>query len=162
MVVKLSLPKLMQTKPRRPWLVTAAGMKGPTSPVAHWDNSHFVVENGIWVIKCPNAGNPGIANNAKKTTEHIRAKVKKQQHQFKKCKNLATTNYADFDEAIKERIWQQVLQAVSTTSDAASVTSSITVIMGDTSSATASAGCGHGRKPVIFLYNVQVLQTKTH
>jgi hypothetical protein len=120
------------------------------------------LENCIWVIKCPNAGNPGIADNAKKTIERIHAKQKKQQHKSKKCKNLATTNYANFNEAGKERIWQQVLQAVSITSNAASVTLSITGVTGGTSSTNASAGCGCEKKPIIFLYDVQGFHTETH
>ncbi len=75
--------------------------------------------------------------------------------------NLATTNYSDFDDASKERIWQQVLQSLSITSDAASVSSSITGLTGGTSPATAGAGCGGGGKPIVFMYNVQVLQTAT-
>jgi hypothetical protein len=35
------------------------------------------LKNGIHVIKCPNAGNPGIQENAKKTIERIRSKRKK-------------------------------------------------------------------------------------
>jgi hypothetical protein len=38
------------------------------------------LENGIiYVIKCPNAGNPGIHENAKKTIERISNKRKKKQ-----------------------------------------------------------------------------------
>jgi hypothetical protein len=77
-------------------------------------------------------------------------------------KNLATTNYSDFDDASKERIRQQVLQSVSIASDAANVNSSITGLTGGTSPATAGAGCGCGGKPVVFMYNMQVLQTATN
>jgi len=74
------------------------------------------LENGIYVIKCPNAGNPGIQENAKKTIERCNERKKKQQDSQKR-KNLATTNYSDFGDASKERIWKQVLQSVSTASD---------------------------------------------
>jgi hypothetical protein len=117
------------------------------------------LKNGIYVIKCPNAGNPGIQDNAKKTIERIRNKQKKKQQDSQKKKNLATTNYSDFDETSKERIWQQVLQSVATASDAASVSSSITGITGGTASASPGAGRGRG-KPVIFMYDAQVLQTE--
>ena len=116
------------------------------------------LENGIYVIKCPNAGHPGIQENAKKTIEQICNKRKKKQDS-QKCKNLATTNYSDFDDACKERIWQQVLQSVSTASDAASVSSSITGKTGGTTTASAGAGRSRG-KPVIYMYNAQVLQTE--
>ncbi len=57
------------------------------------------IENGIYVIRFPNAGNPGVNENDKKTVEHIHNKQKKKQQDFQKCKNHATTNYSDFDEA---------------------------------------------------------------
>jgi hypothetical protein len=119
------------------------------------------LENGIYVIKCPNPGNPGIHENAKKTIERICNKQKKKQQDSQKRKNLATTNYSDFDDASKERIRQQVLQSVSTASDAASVSSSITGATGGTN--TASPGAGRSpSKPIIFMYNAQVLQTKSN
>jgi hypothetical protein len=118
--------------------------------------------NGIYVIKCPTTSNPGIAKNARKTIYLIHAKQKKQQHNLKECKNFATTNYADFDNEGKEYIQQQVHQAVSITSDAASINFSIIGVIGGTSSATADSGSGHWKKPFVFPYNVQVLQTKTH
>jgi hypothetical protein len=116
-------------------------------------------ENGIYIIRCPNADNPGV-KNAKKTIKCIRNKWKKEQQDFQKLKNLATTNYSDFDEASKERIWQQVLQFESVASDATSVSSS--GLTSGTSPTTAGAGCGHGSKSVVFMYNVQVLQTRTN
>jgi hypothetical protein len=63
-------------------------------------------ENGIYVIKCPNVGDPRIVKNARKTIDCIRAKRKKQQQDGKKHKNLATTNFADFKDESKERIRQ--------------------------------------------------------
>ena len=119
------------------------------------------LDNGIYVIKCPNAGNPGIQENAKKTIERIRNKRKKKQQDSQKRKNLATTNYSDFDDTSKERIRQQVLQSVSTASEAASVSSSITGMTGGTPSASAGAGRGRG-KPIIFMYDAQVLQTESN
>jgi hypothetical protein len=119
------------------------------------------LDNGIYVIKCPNAGNPGIQENAKKTIERIRNKRKKKQQDYQKRKNLATTNYSDFDDTSKERIRQQVLQSVSTASEAASVSSSITGMTGGTPSASAGAGRGRG-KPIIFMYDAQVLQTESN
>ena len=95
------------------------------------------LENGIYVIKCPNAGNPGIQENAKKTIEQIHNERKKKQQDSQKRKNLATTTYSDFDDASKERIWQ-VLQSVSIASDAAIISSSITGMTGGTPTVTAS------------------------
>ncbi len=119
------------------------------------------LENGIYFIKCPNAGNPGIHENAKKTIECIRNKRKKKQQDSQKRKNLTPTNYSDFNDASKERIRQQVLQSVSTASDAASVSSLITGATGDTNTASPGAGRGRG-KPIIFMYNAQVLQTESN
>jgi hypothetical protein len=62
------------------------------------------LDNSIYVIKCPNAGNPGAHENAKKTIKCIRNKWKKMQQDFQKHTNLASTNYSDFDDASKERI----------------------------------------------------------
>ncbi len=120
----------------------------------------LTLENGICVIRCPNAGNPGVHKNAKKTIKCIRNKQKKKQQDFQKQKNLATTNYSDFDKASRECIRQQVLQSISVASDAASISSSITGLTGGTSPATAGAGCGRGGKPFVFMYNVQVLHQR--
>jgi hypothetical protein len=98
----------------------------------------------------------GIHENAKKTIERICNKQKKHQHDSQKRRNFATTNFSDFNDAGKERIRQQVLQSVSVTSDAASVSPSITGITGGTTSTSAGAGRGYG-KPVIFMYDAQVL-----
>jgi len=119
------------------------------------------LENGIYVIKCPKAGNPEIQENAKKTIERIRNKRKKKQQDSQKRENLATTNYSDFDDASKKRIRQQVLQSVSTASNAASVSSSITGVTGGTPTASAGARRGHG-KPAIFVHDAQVLQTESN
>jgi hypothetical protein len=118
-------------------------------------------KNGIYVIRCPNAGNPGVHKNAKKTIECI-CNIKQKKKHFQKHKNLATTNYSDFDDVSMERIWQQVLQSNSVPSDAASVSSSITGLTGGTSPTTAGAGRGCGGKPVVFMYDVKVLQTATN
>ncbi len=56
-----------------------------------------LLEHGIHVIKCLNASNPGIHENAKRTIKRIRAKRKKKQANFTKRKNLATTNFSNFD-----------------------------------------------------------------
>jgi hypothetical protein len=110
------------------------------------------------VIKCPNAtSNPGIRENAKKVTEHIQNKCKKKQQEFTKCKNLATTNFSDFDATSQERIWNQVL-GVST--DTASVASSITGLTGSTSAATLAMSAT--AKRVVFLYNAQALNSDIH
>jgi hypothetical protein len=84
------------------------------------------------VIKCPNAGNPGILENDKQVIKSIRSKGKKKQQDFTKRKNLATTNYSDFDNTGKERIQRQVLNSISIASKTASVASSITGITGAT------------------------------
>jgi hypothetical protein len=56
-----------------------------------------VLENGIYVIKCPQASDARIAKNAKRTINCINANCKKQQQDSKKCKNLANANYANFN-----------------------------------------------------------------
>jgi hypothetical protein len=125
----------------------------------------LALENGIYVIKCPQAGDTHIAKNARRTINRIQAKRKKQQQESKKHKNLTTANYADFDDEGKERIKQQVLQSVKVATYATGMCSSITGITGATSTASAGAGAGHGHgrgKPIVFLYDAQVLQTETH
>jgi hypothetical protein len=93
----------------------------------------LLLENGIYVIKCPQSGDTRIAENARRAIDRIQARRKKEQHENKKRKNLATTNYADFDDESKEHIKQQVLQFVKVAINAASVCSSITGITGATS-----------------------------
>jgi hypothetical protein len=68
-----------------------------------------LLEQGIHVIKCPNASNPGIQENARKTIERIRAKRKKKQADFTKRKNLAMTNFSDFDKEGQDCILLQAL-----------------------------------------------------
>jgi hypothetical protein len=89
----------------------------------------LVLENSIYVIKCPQAGDACIAKNARRTINHIQARRKKQQQESKMCKNLATTNYADFDDESKECIKQQVLQSVKVATNSASVCSLITGVL---------------------------------
>jgi hypothetical protein len=120
------------------------------------------LKNDIYVIRCPNAGNLGVNENAKKTLKCIRHKQKKKQQDFQKRKNLAATNYNDFNEASKERIQHQVLQSISTASNAASFSSSIIGLTDGTAPASAGAGRGPGSKPVVVMYDVQVLQTVTN
>jgi hypothetical protein len=88
-----------------------------------------LLENGIHVIKCPNASNPGIRENTKKVIKRIQNKHKKKQQEFTKRKNLATTNFRDFDAASQERIQNQFL---SISMDTASVAPSITGVTGST------------------------------
>ena len=87
--VKHSPPKSMPAKLRRPSLITRLGMTVPTSLAARPAAAPYVasLENGIYVIKCPNAGNPGIQENAKKMIERIRKKQKKKQQDTQKRKN---------------------------------------------------------------------------
>ena len=63
-------------------------MTVPTSLAARPAAAPYVasLENGIYVIKCPNAGNPGIQENAKKMIERIRKKQKKKQQDTQKRK----------------------------------------------------------------------------
>jgi hypothetical protein len=56
------------------------------------------------VIKCPNAADPKIHDNAKATINCIKKKRKKENFDHKKKKNLATANFADFDNESKKRI----------------------------------------------------------
>jgi hypothetical protein len=109
------------------------------------------------MIKCPNANNPGIHENAKKVIKDICSKRKKKQQDFTKCKNLATANFSDFDAEGQECIRCQVFNCPSET---ASVASLITGMTGRTS-ATSPAKSASG-KCVMFLYNAQALNTDTH
>jgi hypothetical protein len=74
-----------------------------------------------------------------------------------KCKNLATTNFSDFDAASQERIRNQVLGV---SMDTASIASSITGVTGSTSAATPAKSAT--AKRVVFLYNAQALNTDIH
>ncbi len=67
-----------------------------------------------------------------------------------------------FDDARKKRIWQKVLQSLSVASDAASISSSITGITCVITPTSAGSGCGCGSKPIVLMYDAQVLQTKTN
>jgi hypothetical protein len=120
-----------------------------------------LLKNGIHVIKCPNASNPGIHKNAKKVIECIRNMQKKKQQEFTKRKNLATTNFSNFDAASQERIRNQVL---SVSTDTTSVASSITRVTGGTSAAIPAkiATAKPTAKRVVFLYNAQALNTDIH
>jgi hypothetical protein len=83
---------------------------------------------GKHVVKCPNSKNPGVADKAEKNLEKYRATRKKQREKNSKKRNLATTNFLDFDDVSQQRIWEQVLQtgAKSEVGDTTSVISAIT------------------------------------
>jgi hypothetical protein len=117
-----------------------------------------LLKNGIHVIKCPNASNPGIHKNAKKVIKGIWNKQKKKQQVFTKRKNLATTTFSDFDVASQECIRNQVLSVLT---DTASIASSITGVTGGTSAATPakSATAKPTAKCAVFLYDAQALNT---
>jgi hypothetical protein len=121
-----------------------------------------LLENGIHIIKCPNANNPGILDNAKKVIEHIRNKHKKKQQNFTKRKNLATTNYSNFNEAGRECIPRQVLNSISVASKTASVASSITGVTGVTGSMPAASPSKSDQKRIVFLYNAKALSSNIH
>ncbi len=76
------------------------------------------------------------------------------------AQNLATTNYADFDDKSKELIWQQVLQAVSIASNKTSVSLLITVVTGGTSPTTAGTGHRRRKKPIVFPYMSKCLKPR--
>jgi hypothetical protein len=117
-----------------------------------------LLKNGIHVIKCPNASNPGISENAKKVIERVQnTKHKEKQQEFTKRKNLATTNFSNFDVASQELIQNQVL---SISTDTASVASSITKVTGGTLVATLAKSAN--AKCVVFLCNTQALNTDIH
>ena len=100
---------------------------------------------------------PGIQENAKKVIHCICSKRKRKQQDFSKRKNLATTNFSNFDAASQEGIRNKVLNCPIET---ASVASLITRMTG-TTSATSPAKSASG-KHVVFLYNVQALNTSVH
>jgi hypothetical protein len=116
-----------------------------------------LLNNGINVIKCPNANNPGIHKNAKKVIKHIRSKRKKKQQNFTRRKNLATTNFSYFDVEGQERICCQVFNCPSKT---ASIASPITSMTGGTL-ATSPVKSASGKRDM-FLYNAQALNTNIH
>jgi hypothetical protein len=119
-----------------------------------------LLENGIHIIKCPNASNTGIQENAKKVIERIRSKQKKKQADFIKRKNLATTNFSNFDAVSQECILLQALCLCLHASEPASITSSITGMTGGTS-VTSPAKSASGKR-VVFLYNALALNTDIH
>ncbi len=116
-----------------------------------------LLENGIHVIKCPNASNPGIRENAKKVIKCMQNKHKKKQQEFTMRKNLANTNLSNFDAASQECIWNQVLSVLT---DTQSVASSITGMTGGTSAVTPAKSAS--AKRVVLLCNTQALDTDIH
>ena len=91
-------------------------MKDPTSLVAQPAMALFVAMGvadltlgQLSRMAFMSVGAPTLAKNAKKTVGCIRNKWKKKQQDIQKCRNLATTNYSDFDDPHKECIRQQVL-----------------------------------------------------
>jgi hypothetical protein len=113
------------------------------------------------VIKCPNAANPKICENAKAIIDRIRKKCKKDNLDHKKKKNLATANFEDFDDESKKRIRDQVLQSIAISSgNDTSPTSTITGT-GNAFTPGLDQGRGRGGGPVVFMYNVSILTTQT-
>jgi hypothetical protein len=121
-----------------------------------------LLEDGTYVIKCPNAADPKIWENAKATIDHIKNKRKKQANDNKKRKNLATANLADFNKESRKRITEQVYQAVTISSgDSASVALTLAGVT-DTSTSSYATGSGRGRGRgghVTYMYDVSVLTT---
>ncbi len=116
-----------------------------------------LLKQGIHVIKCPTASNPGIQENAKRTIERIRSKRKKKQANFTKHINLAKTNFSDFDKEGQDHILLQALTLCSQASESASVASSITGVTGGTTAVSPSKSAGSKR--VVFLYDAIALNT---
>jgi hypothetical protein len=107
----------------------------------------------------------GMGGSGHRWTDHIlpciRKKRKKDNLDHKKKNNLATVNFADFDNESKKQIRDQVLQSVAVSSGkGTSVTSSITGT-GNAFSSGSGQGLGRGRGPVVFKYYVSVLTTQT-
>jgi hypothetical protein len=121
-----------------------------------------LLENRIHVIKCPNANNPGILDNTKNVIERIRNKHKKKQQDFMKRKNLATTNYSNFDEVGRERIRCQVLNSVFVASKTVGIALSITGVTGVTGSTPAASSSKSDQKRVVFLYDAKALSSNIH
>ncbi len=103
---------------------------------------------------------PGIRENAKRTIERIRAKQKKKQADFTKRKNLATTNFSNFDKEGQDRILSQALTLRLQASESASIASSITGVTGGTLKASPSKSAGSKR--VVFLNDALALNTDIH
>ena len=115
------------------------------------------------MFKSPNANNPEIQENAKKVINCIRSKRKRKQQDLSRRKNLAATNFSNFDAASQERIWSQVLNCpTETASIASSITSMTGATLATSPAMSTSAGCGRSSKLVVFLYNAQALNTGVH
>ncbi len=92
---------------------------------------------------------------------HVKKKRKKDKLNHKKKKNLATANFADFEDESKKQIRDQVLQSVAVSSgNGTSVTTSNT---GTGNAFSPGSGQGHGRGggPVVFMYGMSILTTQT-
>ncbi len=114
-----------------------------------------LLENGIHVIKCPNANNPGILDNTKKVIERIRNKRKKKQQDFTMRKHLATTNYNNFNKAGKEQIRPQVILSPSLPKVRASLHRSLMSLV-------LYLRISHAKKDqkrIIFLYDAKALSS---
>ena len=61
---------------------------------------------GKHVLKFPKKSNPGVQENAERNLEKYRATSKKQRTKISMKRNLATTNFSDFDKASQKRIWR--------------------------------------------------------
>jgi hypothetical protein len=83
--------------------------------------------------------------------------TQKKQQEIMKRKNLATTNFSDFDAASQEHIWNQVLSILL---DTARIASSITGVTGGTLAAIAAKSAT--TKHIVFLYDNQALNTDIH
>jgi hypothetical protein len=119
-----------------------------------------VLDDGTYVIKCPNAADPKICKNAKATIDRIRKKYKKDNLNHEK-KNLTTANFADYDNKSKKQIHDQALQSIAVSSgNGTSVNSSI-IGTGNAFFSGLGQGCGRGRGSAVFMYNLSVLTTQT-
>jgi hypothetical protein len=86
-------------------------------------------KNGEHIVICPNRGNPGVRDNAKRNIDQMKANHQKRHRQNTKRKNLGTANYSDFDSAGQEHIKEQVLLSLKSghckSSNTTSVVSSV-------------------------------------
>ena len=80
--------------PPRTW--NCFGCGGPHPYSEYKDGQHIII--------CPNKDTPGVREHATKNIEKMHKNRKKKHTQNQKRKNLGTANYADFDEAGKQRI----------------------------------------------------------
>ena len=105
-------------------------------------------------MKCPNKLNSEVADQAAKNLEKYRATCKKLREKNSK-KNLAKTNFLDFDDVSQQRIQEQVLQT-NTKSEVGDTTSVISAVTSTSQQSKKQDTQGKRNTGYIFIVGVQV------